>query len=191
MKPVRSNWMFSLQWFLATAGGLVIGFGLMFVGIGAVINNAAPFCFRLGARSCVGTCIRYNSVAGAPKLYHSFSSGGFYLHVWHGEFFGPLNIAGVFGQGSGVIGKVWEGVGHGILFGFLLGLSQWLVLRNKVYDAETWIWVNIIGWGMGAALGDEIKVALNVDGPIEVIIGFVIATILGGVYLARMINKTN
>ena len=162
----------------------------MFVGIGAVINDAALFVFGL----VLGVVLGLTSGITQWLVLRSYIARSVWWILstcvaW--GIFWSLNIAGVFGQGSGVIGKVWEGVGHGALFGLLLGLSQWFVLRNKVHTAEMWVWVNMIGWGIGAALGDGIKVALNVDGPIEIVIGFVIATILGGVYLARMINKTN
>ncbi len=90
VKPVRSNWMFSLQWFLATAGGLVIGFGLMFVGISVRSSTtAASFCFRLGARKFqLGLHIWYSPVAWCSEIILLVPLGGFYLHVLHGEFSG-------------------------------------------------------------------------------------------------------
>jgi len=105
--------------------------------------------------------------------------------------FWAVNLAGFLGNGAGVLGKVIEGLGHGALFGALLGLFQWLVLRNSTPNAQWWIYANILGWSIGAALGDGIKAALGSEEPIEFVIVFIVSTIVTAITLVRMFqNKT-
>jgi len=59
--------------------------------------------------------------------------------------FWAVNLAGFLGNGSDVLGKVIEGLGHGALFGALLGVFQWLVLRSKTANANWWIYANVLG----------------------------------------------
>ena len=44
------------------------------------------------------------------------------------------------------------GVWSGLLMGLLLGLFQYINLRNKVERASLWVVVNLVGWGAALAL---------------------------------------
>ena len=88
-----------------------------------------------------------------------------------------------------MFGKVIEGLGHGVLFGALLGLFQWLVLRSKTAKANRWIYANVLGWSVGAALGDGIKAALGSEDPIEFVIVFIVSTIVTAIVLVRMFRN--
>lgn len=63
---------------------------------------------------------------------------------------------------------------------------QWLILRNKTPNASWWIYANILGWSIGAALGDGIKAALGSEDPIEFVIVFIVSTIVTAITLVRM-----
>jgi hypothetical protein len=39
-----------------------------------------------------------------------------------------------------------------ILFGILIGLVQWPVLRREIPRASTWILASVVGWTLGAAI---------------------------------------
>ena len=88
-----------------------------------------------------------------------------------------------------MFGKVIEGLGHGVLFGALLGLFQWLVLRSKTAKTNRWIYANVLGWSVGAALGDGIKAALGSEDPIEFVIVFIVSTIVTAIVLVRMFRN--
>ena len=103
--------------------------------------------------------------------------------------FWAVNLAGVLGNGSGVLGKVIEGLGHGALFGALLGFFQWFILRNATPNAQWWIYANILGWSIGAALGDGIKAALGSEDPIEFVVVFIVSTIVTAITLVWMFPK--
>jgi uncharacterized membrane protein YeaQ/YmgE (transglycosylase-associated protein family) len=82
-----------------------------------------------------------------------------------------------------------EGLGHGAVFGALLGLFQWLVLRSKTQNAHWWIYANVLGWSIGAALGAGIKAALGNEDPVELVIAFIGSTILTAIVLVRMFRS--
>lgn len=50
--------------------------------------------------------------------------------------------------------SVWSGVIQLVLVGGLLGVAQWLVLRNHIPNAIWWVPANMIGWGSVGVLGN-------------------------------------
>ena len=82
--------------------------------------------------------------------------------------------------------KILEGLGHGAVFGGLLGVFQWLILRSQTPNAYWWILANVLGWPIGAGLGDGIKAALGSEDPIEFVVVFIVSTIITAITLVRM-----
>jgi hypothetical protein len=181
-----TDWKLGLWWSLATIGGLVLGLVILFAGLGAAINNAPPFVFGLvigctfGLGCAVMQWIVLRRLVSAWWIAATFAA-------W--TIFWAINLAGFLGSGTGVFGKILEGLGHGALFGALLGLFQWLVLRRKTPNATWWIYANILGWSTGAALGDGIKAALKSEDPIEFVIVFIVSTIVAAFTLGRMFQN--
>ena len=179
------DWKLGLWWSLATIGGLVLGLIILFAGLGAAINNAPPFQFGLvigctfGLGCAVMQWLALHRLVSAWWIAATFAA-------W--AIFWTINLAGFLGNGSGVFGKVMEGLVHGALFGVLLGFFQWLVLRmrNKTPYANWWIYANILGWSIGAALGDGIKAALGSEDPIEFVVVFLVSTIVTAIILVRI-----
>jgi len=182
------DWKLGLWWSLATIGGLVMGLVILFAGLGAAINNFPPFLFGLaigctfGLGCAVMQWVALRRLVSAWWIVATFAA-------W--AIFWAANLAGLLGFGTDIFGKTLEGLGHGAAFGGLLGLFQWMVLRSKIRNAQWWIYANILGWSIGAALGDGIKAALGSEGPIEFVIVFIISTIVTAITLVRMFqNKT-
>jgi len=177
------DWKLGLWWSLATIGGLVLGLVILFAGLGAAINNATPFLFGLVIGCTFGLgCAVMQWLA----LRHLVSVWWIAATFTAWAIFWAVNLAGFLGNGTGVLGKVLEGLGHGALFGALLGFFQWLVLRSKTKNATWWIYANVLGWSFGAALGDGIKAALGSEDPIEFVIVFMVSTIVTAITLVRM-----
>ena len=177
------NWKLGLWWSLATIGGLILGLVILFAGLGAAINNASPFVFGLVLGCTFGLgCAIMQWVALQQFVSPWWIAATF--AAW--AIFWTVNLAGLLGTGSGVTGKILEGIGHGALFGGLLGLFQWLVLRRETQNAHWWMIANVLGWSIGAALGDGIKAALGSEGPIELVIAFIISTVVTAIALARL-----
>jgi hypothetical protein len=177
------NWKLGLWWSLATICGLILGLAILFAGLGAAINHAPPFLFGLVLGCTFGLGCAVMQWLALRRLVSAWWIAGTFA-AW--AIFWAINLAGFLGNGTGVLGKVLEGLGHGALFGTLLGFFQWLVLRNSTPNAHWWIYANILGWSIGAALGDGIKAALGSEDPIEFVIGFIVSTIVTAVTLVRM-----
>jgi len=177
------DWKLGLWWSLANIGGLVLGLMILFAGLGAAINNFPPFLFGLvlgctfGLGCAVMQWVALRRLVSAWWIAATFAG---WIIFW------TINLAGFLGNGSGVLGKVIEGLGHGALFGGLLGVFQWLVLRSKAANAHWWVYANVLGWSLGAALGDGIKAALGSEDPIEFVIVFIVSTIVTAIVLVRM-----
>ena len=181
-----NDWKLGLWWSLATLGGFILGFIILFAGLGAAINNFPPFLFGLtigctfGLGCAVMQWIALRRIVSAWWIVATFAA-------W--AVFWAVNLSGLLGTGSGVPGKILEGLGHGALFGALLGFFQWLVLRGRFVNAYPWIVANIIGWSLGAAVGDGTKAALRSEAPIEFVIVFIISTIVTAYALVRIIRN--
>src|SRR6266545_900280 len=180
------DWKVGVWWALATIGGLFLGLGILFAGLGAAINNAPPFIFGLvlgctfGFGCAVMQWLALRRLVSAWWIVVTFAA-------W--AIFWTVNLAGLLGSGSDVMGKILEGLGHGAVFGGLLGFFQWLVLRSETQNAHWWIIANVLGWSIGAALGDGIKAALGSEDPIEFVIVFLVSTIVTAVVLVRMFRN--
>lgn len=177
------DWKLGLWWALATIGGLFLALVILFAGLGAVINNAPPSIYGLVLGCTFGLGCAVTQWLALRRLVSPWWIAATFA-AW--AIFWTINLAGLLGEGSGVMGKIIEGLGHGAVFGGLLGLFQWLVLRNKTQNAHWWIIANVFGWSIGAALGDGIKAALGSEEPIEFVIVFIVSTIVTAITLVRM-----
>ena len=188
MKSI-SDRKLGLWWSLATLGGLLLALILLFAGVGAVINNFPPFLFGLSIGCTFGLSCAVTQWIALRQLVSAWWIAATFA-AW--IIFWTINLSGLLGAGTGVTGKILEGLGHGALFGGLLGCFQWLVLRRKVVNASQWIIANIIGWSVGAALGDGTKAAMGIDAPIEFVIAFLVSTSFTAWTLVRIFrNRTN
>jgi len=182
------DWKLGVWWSLATLGGLVLGLIILFAGLGAAINNAPPFLFGLVIGCTFGLGCAVMQWLALRRLVSAWWIAATFA-AW--AIFWAVNLAGLLGFGSGILGNTVEALGHGAVFGGLLGLFQWLVLRSKTPNAYWWIVTNIFGWSIGAALGDGIKAALRSEDPIEFVIVFVVSTIVTAITLVRMFRDKN
>lgn len=93
-----------------------MGLVILFAGLGAAINNAPPFLFGLvigctfGLGCAVMQWLDLRRFVSAWWIAATFAA-------W--AIFWAVNLPGFLGNGSGVLGKVIEGLGHGALFGVL------------------------------------------------------------------------
>jgi hypothetical protein len=181
-----NDWKLGLWWSLATLLGFIVGLVILFAGLGAAINHFPPFLFGLtlgctfGLTSAVMQWIALRRLVSPWWILATFAA-------W--AIFWAINLAGFLGAGTGVIGKILEGLGHGALFGALLGLSQWLVLRGRAVNAHYWIIANVIAWSLSAALGDGIKAALGSEAPLEFVIVFILSTIILAFVLVKIFRN--
>src|SRR5215211_3883513 len=72
----------------------------------------------------------------------------------------------------------------GCTFGFGCAVMQWVALRRLV--SAWWILANVLGWSIGAALGDGIKAALGSEDPIDFVVVFIVSTVVTAIVLVKM-----
>ncbi len=193
MKAEKSiaAWKLWLSWLLGAFAALIIGLALLVFGVGEAINNAPPavsgmvigliFGIGLGVAQWLVLRKRIDGIS----LWAPITIG-----VW--VVFWSMNFAELFGEGTGVFGKLIEGLGHGGLLGALTGAGQWFVLRSKVRKAHWWILISALSWAIGASTGDTIQAILQIDIPLELIIAILLSSALTGagmVWLLRQPEK--
>jgi hypothetical protein len=185
--PVR--WTFLLGWLLATVAGVAVGVAFMFAGVGALLDDAPPAVFGAGLGAVFGTTTglaqwlilrRYVSGIG---VWVPLTSAGWII-------FWTLNIAGAFPQGEGLAGKAVEGLWHGLVFGALVGLAQWIALRGRVRGSGWWAIINALCWSLSAAAGDAGNVLLGSPGGADLLIGFLLACGLTGLGMTWVLRRS-
>lgn len=136
-------------WTLATAAALVLGFALPALVINNVELGIARIVLPLLAGFLVGL---FQWLALRSYLTHS---ADWILHggaSWALAFaLGLLLIETLSGSVFGTI------LGY-LLFGVILAVVQWPVLRREIPQVLPWVLANVIGWGLGALLS---QLALN------------------------------
>jgi hypothetical protein len=94
---------------------------------------------------------------------------------------------GLLGEGTGLLGKILEGIEHGAVLGAVIGALQWLVLRRSTRWVGWWVLISTGAWALGAACGDA--VGFFVGGPFDVATGFVVAALLTGIGISSLLRR--
>ena len=188
VEPTRVNWKFGLGWLLVTIAGLAVSLVAMFAGVGEAINTAPILLFGavLGGVFGLG-CGMAQWLVLRRQLGRSGGWIAATFFAW--TLFWALNLADVFGHiEGGFLAAMLEGLIHGALFGGLLGLSQWIVLRQRVPQAGWWFVISLAAWSISAAIGDGIKAGVGADGPLELVIALLVATLITGAALSWLLR---
>jgi hypothetical protein len=102
-----------------------------------------------------------------------------------------LHNAEAFGFAHTPWGLVGQGFGHGAIFGTMLGVAQYLVLRGRLSNPERWVPISTVSWSLsGAIMHFLLDVALGLPGnygPFDVLIASVLAALLSGFGLQRLL----
>ena len=128
-RPLLKEWVMVLLWTLANAVGVLFG---MFM--------AAVFDSWFLGSIVMGLVIGWLEwlILTLQRVHRAWTM-----------LLNTTIALGTWGAALPVLGTVdW---GAGLAAGFLVGLLQWLTLRNKVESAAWWIVVNIAAWGLGMA----------------------------------------
>ena len=176
---MNSGLRFWFLWMLGVFLALIIGLALLIFGVGEAINDAPPAVFGLVIGSIFGAGL---GTAQWLVLRKQVDKVGLWAPITTGVWaiFWSMNLSGLFGEGQGVIGKLIEGIGHGALLGAVTGIGQWFVLRSKVQKAQFWILISLVSWAISASTGDTIQAILQIDIPLELIIGILFSGALTG-----------
>ena len=184
-QPGRWFW---LLWLLATIAGLIVSLAIMFVGLGAMLDNAPEAIFGAVFGGFLGAGY---GIAQWLVLRRYVDGIGWWipLTIFGWAVFWAANIAGLLGEGRGLAGVIVEGIVHGAILGGLVGLLQWILLRSEISRAGRWILVSAVAWSVGAGLGDGISNILDGEGPLEILIGFLVSGVIAGIGMMRLLQK--
>ena len=142
-------------WVLATAGGMLIGFlpakllaellglGIAFIVVPLLAGALIGFLQWLALRRYVIGSVDWILTAGAG---------------WAIGYAGGLLII----QGLGrqpEIGGFWLMLTCYALFGMIVALVQWPVLRREIPHVGPWILANITGWALGFSIASAVQLA--------------------------------
>ena len=188
MEHTQPGRWFWLLWLLATIAGLIVSLAIMFVGLGAMLDNAPEAVFGAVFGGVLGAGY---GVAQWVMLRKYVDGIGWWvpLTVVGWTVFWAANIAGLLGEGRGLAGKIVEGIVHGAILGGFVGLLQWLLLRSEISRAGRWILISAVAWSVGAALGDGISTALDGDGPMSILIAFLVSGVIAGIGMMRLLQQ--
>ncbi len=135
-KPLLSDWQFILFWALTNAIGLALGF---FLGIG--LAGGAP-----NETIIAGAIISAIVIGWIEMLLLMLQ------RVRVGWWWIVNTTVALFTWGAAY--QLYRAIGawSGLIMGLLLGMFQYINLRNKVERAGLWSIANLIGWGVALAL---------------------------------------
>ncbi len=75
---------------------------------------------------------------------------------------------------------------EGIIFGVIIGLLQYSILRHHIQKPTLWVWANIVGWSIAPFLGLFLFPFLG--GPPYGLIGAIIATMITGWAMGKLLR---
>ena len=139
-KVVRNEFSMWLGWTLATFVGMLLGFLPSILLVDAVDLGLARILVPVLAGLLVGfsqwvVLRRYLTESSDWIL-----SGG---AGWAAGYALGLFIM------QGLMGTFLGGLAGYVLFGVIVGVVQWPVLRREIPNALAWIFANVIGWTVG------------------------------------------
>ncbi|HET9909697.1 MAG TPA: hypothetical protein VFQ23_23825 [Anaerolineales bacterium] len=144
-----------LEWTLATAFGMLLGFLPSIIFVNSLDLALARIIVPLFAGFLVGLAQWFVLRKYVNSVSDWIWSAGASWAV--GYALGLLIINGLTGTGlDGYIGY--------ILFGAIVGLVQWPVLRREIPNVWIWILANVIGWTAGFFLS-QVALDLFFNGP--------------------------
>jgi hypothetical protein len=79
---------------------------------------------------------------------------------------------------------------NGAVLGLVAGLCQWLLLRT-INTSYLWPIYNLVIYAFAAFIGDFIKRAFQLEGPVDLFIGFQLIIILSGLGMWHILQLDN
>jgi hypothetical protein len=154
-KVARNEFGMWLEWTLATALGMLVGFVTSIALVNLLDLAFARLLVPLVAGSLIGLAQWVVLRKYLNEVVDWILAGGASWAV--GYALGLLIINGLTGTGlDGFIGYV--------LFGIIVAIVQWPILRREIPNAWMWVAANVVGWTTGFYLS-QVALDLLFNGP--------------------------
>jgi hypothetical protein len=150
-------------WLLATVGGMLIGFlpakliadifglGVAYIIVPLLAGALIGFLQWLALRRFIVGSMDWILTAGAG---------------WAIGYAAGLLVIQVLGRQPGFAG-FWLLLACYALFGVIIALVQWPVLRREIPHAGPWILANVVGWALGFSIATAVELAVYSQSPAE------------------------
>jgi hypothetical protein len=169
-KVNRSEAGLWLAWTLATAAGMLLGF----VPAALLVPEVEALWVRLLLPLWAGLLVGlFQWLALRPYLTHAVD--------WLVN--GGAGWAAAFALGLLVIqflGGLWGTLLAYLVFGLIIAVFQWPVLRREIPSALAWVIASVLGWALGAWLSQLVLTAVAGGGPPNQVLESAVASGLTG-----------
>ncbi len=181
-KNIYTGWAIWLQWVLLSMSGQLAMIGLsrlLPANLDALLSGAALPIFQalwvlaLGAGIAAAQWLVLRRYFAGAVRWIVTGSVGMLIGVMVAF---PLKLYDLYVEPSGF---QLDEVAYGVVFGFLMGSAQWLVMRTWVHRAGWWVLSSTIGWTLGMAVGEILPLNWNDSGA-----GFVYGMVTEGIPVA-------
>jgi xanthine/uracil permease len=185
---MRRDLIFILKWVIASFGGFLFGYGCAF-GLLFAASDPTPFSRYNGAipEFVLGVIAMamfgfFAAILQCAVLQQQINRVGWWIPA---TVLGTA-IVGLTGQSFAQSPRFLDNVLRGITIGAVLGVTQWLVLRHKVRQANWWILASVLGWTTGymvhAVIGEIAAGDFNLS-------GLIVYGIITGIVMARLLKQ--
>jgi hypothetical protein len=185
---VSIRWISWFRWLLLMMAALLAGL-IVFILVGSILGeageHAAPAVFGAFLGAIFGTAF---GVAQWFFLRRFLSNTIFWIPATIVSF--TLAAATIFGllEGDSQETSLLLRISHGFLLGLILGVAQWLVLRNwQIPQSYLWIVFSILGWILGEVAGVLLS-DLTVP-PLDLLALFLVGSTLPGIGMVWLLKK--
>ncbi len=196
-QPSSIGWRFWVYWMLATIAGAAI-FILATMPLNAIGAASQPEVGATGPRGVELPAMLAIGALGTALMGTLFGLGqwlvlrkylprtGWWVLATLVGYSIPLSSGMLYAGGPSELGPVFMG----LEFGIALGVLQWLVLRNRVYQAGWWIPITLAGWVLAFALTGAVYLSGMYIEPMDMLFAFLVPVAVAGAGMAWLLRRT-
>jgi hypothetical protein len=182
---------FWLWWLFATLVGTILGMVIAFLGL-TPLHNTSSHVAQAVRGFVIGSA--FGATVGTAQwfvLRKYFDRVGWWVLLtfigW--VAFWELNTMNLLVKAQGI--AFIPDLLNLAVFGVILGVLQWLLLRKKIHSAGWWVLANIVGMMIASLVTDAISTALQGDSPIDFITSSIVWVIITGVCMVWLLQRSS
>ncbi len=183
--PQAGRW-FWLGWFLTTSIGAALGMAINFGVLAGMLSRLPQAAYGLVIGSVFGAAI---GTAQWLVLRRYLDQVGWWVLLtsvgW--VVFWELNLLNLLGAAEGI--AFIPDILHLGMFGGLVGILQWSLLRGKVQGAGWWVLASVLAGMLGALVADGVNATLQSDSPLDFLTGSMVGGMINGITMMWLLQQ--
>ncbi len=182
----RAGRWFWLWWLLASLAGAAFGMAINFGVLAGMLSRLPQAVYGLVIGSVFGAAI---GTAQWLVLHRHLDRSGWWILLTLAGWvvFWGLNLSNLLGAAEGI--AFTSDILHLGIFGGLVGILQWSLLRGKVQGAGWWVLASVLAGMLGALVADWVNAALQSDSPLDFLTGSMVGGIINGVMMMWLLQQ--